>query len=232
VKTWTKEQNIFELDQLLIPINEALHWYLAIIINPGYLVSRPLEPETEPVQDPATEEAAAGSQKDIFEIDLADPAPPPQTPIFKPGEEGDPDRLQRTYIIILDSLFNNRTSTMTRLKNYLVHEGRAKLGLELDPSLIRGMTIKDAPRQDNLTDCGCFLLEYVEETMRHLDTIRPELILQNHTWFPMEQAKARRRRMAEVMDEMALQYRVMHPDMHQVIDLGNSSDVEEIASID
>lgn len=229
VKTWTKGWNIFELDQLLIPINEALHWYLAIIVNPGYLLTRPLEKETDSGPEAASEEAAE-SQKDIFAIDLADPTP--SQPAFRPGEEGDPDRLQRTYIIILDSLFTNRTSTMTRLKSYLVHEARAKLGVELDASLIRGMTIKDAPRQDNLTDCGCFLLEYAEEAIRHLDTIRPKLILQNHAWFPMEQAKSRRQRMSQVMDEMAQQYRALHPDMHQIIDLGNSSDVEEIANID
>lgn len=225
VRTWTRERNIFDLDQLLIPINEALHWYLAIIVNPGYLLEKALERQGE---EPTEGKEEGPSQKDIFDVDTADST----TPAFKPGEEGDPDRLKRTYIIILDSLFNNRTNTMTRLKSYLVHEGRAKLGLELDSTLIRGMTIKEAPRQDNLTDCGCFLLQYAEEAFQHLDSIRPQLILQEHAWFSLEVAKGRRGRMLAVMDEMAAQYKAAHPDMHQVIDLGNSSDIEEIATID
>uniref|UniRef100_A0A914CR48 Ubiquitin-like protease family profile domain-containing protein n=1 Tax=Acrobeloides nanus TaxID=290746 RepID=A0A914CR48_9BILA len=35
LKTWTKHVNIFEKDYLVIPINEDIHWYLAIIVNPS-----------------------------------------------------------------------------------------------------------------------------------------------------------------------------------------------------
>ncbi|KAJ3124993.1 hypothetical protein HK100_011036, partial [Physocladia obscura] len=35
VKTWTKRVNIFEKRFVVVPINERLHWYLAVIWNPG-----------------------------------------------------------------------------------------------------------------------------------------------------------------------------------------------------
>ncbi|KAJ3124991.1 Diacylglycerol O-acyltransferase 2 [Physocladia obscura] len=35
VKTWTKRVNIFEKRFIVVPINERVHWYLAVIWNPG-----------------------------------------------------------------------------------------------------------------------------------------------------------------------------------------------------
>lgn len=35
VKNWTKNENIFEKDFIIIPINEQSHWFLAIICYPG-----------------------------------------------------------------------------------------------------------------------------------------------------------------------------------------------------
>lgn len=35
VKKWTKNVNIFEKDYIIIPLNEDLHWFLAIICFPG-----------------------------------------------------------------------------------------------------------------------------------------------------------------------------------------------------
>jgi hypothetical protein len=155
-------------------------------------------------------------------------AGPPQAEC-KPGEEGDPDRLVRTYVLIIDSLGGTRTSTMMHLKRYLALEARDKLGLDVDQQSIKGLHVRDAPRQDNLTDCGCFLLQYVEEVFRHFGTLRAALVTGGHAWFSVEHAKGRRARMAAVMEAMGEAYRVRHPDMHQVIDLGNSSDVEEIS---
>ena len=35
MQRWTKRINIFEKDLVFIPINEDLHWSLAVIVNPG-----------------------------------------------------------------------------------------------------------------------------------------------------------------------------------------------------
>ncbi|KAH9263840.1 hypothetical protein BASA83_012717 [Batrachochytrium salamandrivorans] len=46
VKSWTTKVNIFEKKFLVIPINEDLHWYLAIVYNPGALLYPPHIPST------------------------------------------------------------------------------------------------------------------------------------------------------------------------------------------
>ncbi|KAL7072802.1 hypothetical protein ACQ4LE_008132 [Meloidogyne hapla] len=35
VKNWTKKVDIFSKDYVVVPINEEIHWYLAIIVNPN-----------------------------------------------------------------------------------------------------------------------------------------------------------------------------------------------------
>ncbi|KAF9586496.1 hypothetical protein BGW38_003621 [Lunasporangiospora selenospora] len=39
VKGWTSKVDLFRKKYIIIPINENLHWYLAIIVNPGLLVA-------------------------------------------------------------------------------------------------------------------------------------------------------------------------------------------------
>ena len=38
MKTWTRKVNLFEKDFVVIPINENLHWYLAIICHPSKML--------------------------------------------------------------------------------------------------------------------------------------------------------------------------------------------------
>lgn len=40
VRKWTNKVDVFSKKMLIIPINENLHWYLAIIINPGAILQK------------------------------------------------------------------------------------------------------------------------------------------------------------------------------------------------
>ncbi|ORY47021.1 cysteine proteinase, partial [Rhizoclosmatium globosum] len=40
VRRWTRKFNIFEKDFLIIPINERVHWYLAVIWKPGAFLAK------------------------------------------------------------------------------------------------------------------------------------------------------------------------------------------------
>lgn len=66
-------------------------------------------------------------------------------------------------IITFDSLGLTHPQTIRALKDYLREEGRAKRGLEWDEPPIKGVTAKDIPEQNNLCDCGLFLLGYVDK---------------------------------------------------------------------
>lgn len=66
-------------------------------------------------------------------------------------------------IITFDSLGLTHSPTIRTLKNYLHEEGKVKRGLEWDDASIKGVTAKDIPQQNNLCDCGLFLLGYVDK---------------------------------------------------------------------
>lgn len=66
-------------------------------------------------------------------------------------------------ILTFDSLGLAHPFTVRILKDYLLAEGSAKREVELDISRIKGMTAKQIPQQDNMCDCGLFLLGYVDK---------------------------------------------------------------------
>ncbi|KAG0055306.1 hypothetical protein BGZ83_009064 [Gryganskiella cystojenkinii] len=47
VKSWTNKVDLFSKKYIIIPIHENVHWYLAIITNPGLLLDRELEKATK-----------------------------------------------------------------------------------------------------------------------------------------------------------------------------------------
>lgn len=69
-------------------------------------------------------------------------------------------------VITLDSLDGTHPAVVTRLKAYLIEEIRARKDLEVEAPLPFGHTAKDIPMQNNFTDCGVYLLGYIEEFMK------------------------------------------------------------------
>ena len=69
---------------------------------------------------------------------------------------------RKPAIITFDSLGQPRGQTIKILKDYLREEAKAKRGMEFDESQIKGINAKRIPQQDNYSDCGVFLLGYVD----------------------------------------------------------------------
>ena len=69
---------------------------------------------------------------------------------------------RKPAIITFDSLGQTRSQTIKILKDYLREEAKAKRGMELEESQMKGINAKRIPQQDNFSDCGVFLLGYVD----------------------------------------------------------------------
>ncbi|KAK4046514.1 hypothetical protein OIO90_006543 [Microbotryomycetes sp. JL221] len=48
IRKWTQRSNLFDKRFIIVPINEHMHWYLAIIVNPGCLLLHAVEKLEEP----------------------------------------------------------------------------------------------------------------------------------------------------------------------------------------
>ena len=226
VKTWTRKVNLFEKDFVVLPINENLHWYLAIICHPSKMLTDLVEEETESNEQEETNDLAYDSVP-IVDLDAED---------------------DRTRIFIFDSLGltsrGKSTTVINRLRTYLQLEAQDKLGRATSKSACTGHVIK-VPQQENYTDCGCFLLQFVDEFFkavsksRHPSRVVDKFIEANYDlslWFPSHLAQDRRNVMKERIQNLAADYAARQklkqaseqPKEDETEKEDRSSDIEEI----
>ena len=72
----------------------------------------------------------------------------------------------RPALILLDSLGGTHPQEIKNLKQYVVHEGRDKRGLEFEYTALKGLTARGLPQQTNFCDCGVYLIGYMEAFVR------------------------------------------------------------------
>jgi sentrin-specific protease 7 len=181
VKKWTKNVNLFEKDFIIIPVNENLHWFLAIICYPGLMGPVPYK----------------NQQSNHETINLIDD---------EEEETGFPG-IKQPCILIFNSLSGAaRSRVVTTLREYLTNEYRAKMPMNplhtFNKNNIMPCCSVKVPQQDNLTDCGLFLLHYVEEFFLHpiKDFTLPMRSLQN--WFETIEVLRKRERIAKLIRDL------------------------------
>ncbi|EFE39384.1 Ulp1 protease family protein [Trichophyton verrucosum HKI 0517] len=72
-------------------------------------------------------------------------------------------------IIVFDSLDCPRRPTIGILRDYLEKEAKTKRSLTIDSKGIVGLNAKQIPHQPNFSDCGLYLLAYLEKFVRDPD---------------------------------------------------------------
>ena len=121
VNKWTKNVDIFSYDYVVVPINQSVHWYAAIICN---------LPSLQEKMDPGLKDSK-----------------PYDSPV----------------IITFDSLNRDCLSTVRNLRQYLAEEAKSRKAIEINTSLIAGLKAQPIPLQTNNSDCGLYLLAYIEK---------------------------------------------------------------------
>ncbi|KAJ3075453.1 hypothetical protein HDU98_008071 [Podochytrium sp. JEL0797] len=172
VKRWTRKLDIFDRKLLILPINERLHWYLAVIWNPGAI----LEPVEEEEEDCRFHDASDGEKKEA--VHLADDSEPeiagtPTWPLFskgsgskKGGKQGVDVDDGKCKIFIFDSLGGKHPTVGRNLYAYLEAEARDKKAgrrVVVEPPKVYYGKVQD---QLNYCDCGLFLLHYITTVLR------------------------------------------------------------------
>ncbi|GAB0091683.1 hypothetical protein DMENIID0001_065400 [Sergentomyia squamirostris] len=193
VKGWTKNVNLFEKDFIIIPINEQSHWFLAIICFPGLKgpqtyhdgIPVKLAPQVKKKSDGekkisvtignTTITPLTKKEESIFLNDDSmserDEAEADESEMESEDSEPEVDQshqpVKQPCILIFDSLAGGyRSRVVATLRDYLTCEYKAKI-LEtsthsFNKDNMPGHNVK-VPQQNNFTDCGLYLLQYVEE---------------------------------------------------------------------
>lgn len=113
---------------------------------------------------------------------------------------------RQPVIITFDSLGCSRPHTVRILKDYLEEEADSKRSLRFDSSkFIKGMTAKDIPLQPNFSDCGLYLLAYLEKFIRDPDEFVNKLLrkeMKREVDWPTMKSGVFRRRLRQFLHDL------------------------------
>ncbi|KAJ5992551.1 hypothetical protein N7451_008275 [Penicillium sp. IBT 35674x] len=290
VEKWTRNIDLFSYDYVVVPINQDVHWYVAIICNLSSLdlasagpvdqSSAPMsekeistQPESEVHEIPESPEpepvsAATTSSADVQEAcksmtsakiaeegkpaateevgtstprskekmqDNSSPgswpdgaenmsSPPAKVPgmrwdqtdtttaanhfspkINKKGKPGLKLQPKSPIIITFDSLDMPRSPTIKHLRDYICLEAASKRGVEVDPKEIKGMRARQIPLQPNFSDCGLYLLAYIEKFVQDPDNFITRVLQRDmnaHADWPPLGSGMLRVRLRKFLDDM------------------------------
>lgn len=290
VEKWTRNIDLFSYDYVVVPINQDVHWYVAIICNlpsldlasagPVDQSSAPVsdkevstQPESEVHEIPESPEpepfsAATNTTTDAQEAcksttsativeegksaateevvtstpgskekmqDNSSPgswpdgaenvaSPPPKVPGMrwdrtdpttaanqfspktnKTGKPGLKLQPNTPIIITFDSLDMPRSPTIKHLRDYICLEAASKRGVEVDPKEIKGMRARQIPLQPNFSDCGLYLLAYIEKFVQDPDNFITRVLQRDmdaHTDWPPLGSGMLRIRLRKFLDDM------------------------------
>ncbi|KAI9041736.1 SUMO protease ULP2 [Aspergillus affinis] len=76
---------------------------------------------------------------------------------------------RQPIIITFDSLNLARSPTISILRDYLQAEAKSKRDVDIDKTMIKGMRAQEIPLQSNYSDCGLYLLAYLEKFVQDPD---------------------------------------------------------------
>ncbi|XP_060226538.1 sentrin-specific protease 7 isoform X6 [Meriones unguiculatus] len=208
VRTWTRHINIFNKDYIFVPVNESSHWYLAVICFPWLeeavyedfpqTVSQQLQDQQSPQDNKTIDNDAhatspgSASSEDSQSTEINMPVPKKMC--------------KRPCILILDSLkAASIQNTVQNLREYLEVEWEVKRKTHREFSKANMVDLcPKVPKQDNSSDCGVYLLQYVESFFQD-PIVNFELPIHLEKWFPRHVIKTKREDIRELILKLHLQ---------------------------
>ncbi|XP_070262159.1 sentrin-specific protease 7 isoform X1 [Myotis yumanensis] len=208
VRTWTRNINIFNKDYIFVPVNESSHWYLAVICFP-WLEEAVYEDFPQTISQQSQAQQSQHNNKTI-DKDLHTTSAPSLGTVDSQSTETSmsiPKKVcKRPCILILDSLkAASIQNTVQNLREYLEVEWEVKRKTHREFSKANMVDLcPKVPKQDNSSDCGVYLLQYVESFFKD-PIVNFELPIHLEKWFPRHVIKTKREDIRELILKLHLQ---------------------------
>ncbi|XP_018420771.1 PREDICTED: sentrin-specific protease 7 [Nanorana parkeri] len=217
VKNWTRHIDIFTKDFIFVPVNENCHWYLAVICFPWLEKAMYEDKKETDVVPSKTKDSSNNGSVIVFNDRLSkteettedgnsgsegscSSGPSYNQKYPKPKESHSGKVCKRPCILIFDSLTTGSVRTTVQvLREYLKVECHVKRQSEREfsRSSMRELYPK-VPKQNNSTDCGLYLLQYVESfSQKPIENFEPPMHLEN--WFPSCVVKNKREEIRDLI---------------------------------
>ncbi|XP_053563541.1 sentrin-specific protease 7 [Bombina bombina] len=230
VKTWTRDVDIFKKDFIFVPVNEKSHWYLVVICFPwlqevvyedrkvqqsslkcNWAKETSNQDSVIVFNDRLVKEEETMEVENNCNSEIDDTTSFQSNSVFneksKEAEKSQHGKVcKRPCLLIFDSLrIGSVQSTVHILREYLKVEWKVKkkTAREFSRSYMRDFYPK-VPKQNNSTDCGLYLLQYVETFFQKpIETFEPPMRLEN--WFPHSVVKNKREEIKDIILQLYLQ---------------------------
>ncbi|KAM4701244.1 sentrin-specific protease 7 isoform 2-T3 [Discoglossus pictus] len=227
VKTWTRHVDIFTKDFIFVPVNEKSHWYLVVICFPWLeeaIYEGKEEQNSSQGQHKKTKQTSNKDSVIVFNERLAKEEETMEEDSKGQSEDTSNSSVtgsasnekckeiersqkvcKRPCLLIFDSLkIGSVQSTVQILREYLKVEWhvKRKSAREFSRSYMRDFYPK-VPKQNNSTDCGLYLLQYVESfVQRPIESFNPPMQLEN--WFCNHVVKSKREEIRDLILQLHL----------------------------
>ncbi|XP_062452401.1 sentrin-specific protease 7 isoform X2 [Rhea pennata] len=233
VRTWTRHINIFSKDYIFVPVNEESHWYIAVICFPWleeavyeeclHQTSLYHQLQESPLQSEKDSQSTRTSSVLAFPSNCKDEEMDANRSLFSKGgnhvaevlhsdiSENSPSNsrkqiCKRPCILILDSLkAGSVQNTVQVLREYLEAEWEAKRKThrEFSKSTMIDFCPR-VPKQDNSSDCGVYLLQYVESFFQNpINNFEQPMHLEK--WFPRQVIRSKREEIRDLILQLYFQ---------------------------
>ncbi|XP_066541634.1 sentrin-specific protease 6 isoform X2 [Hoplias malabaricus] len=218
VKTWTRHLDLFEKDFVFVPINQSAHWYLAIICFPGRVSpSYDVDPLDNEESMDYTPSPSPCNPMSLFYRQSTSEQLSRWSASIGHGDKGfclfSDDDMEDEFqyegtsrrnvlnivskqpcILIMDSLSHgSKPAVVEILQEYLEMEWWRKKGSWrcFTKGAMSGWSPR-VPQQDNQTDCGVYVLQYVESFITNPPQILHPAVDLSY-WFPQKLVKRKRK---------------------------------------
>ncbi|KAG9335124.1 hypothetical protein JZ751_005687 [Albula glossodonta] len=211
VRTWTRHVDIFNKDYLFVPVNQEAHWYLVVICFPGLFEPKYEKWSRSGLGDPGTQ-GEQGNEPDGITRTPDTKQRNSQEQLAR-GVDRDQRRAAHSVlvnfkslsaageqcaqslpcILIMDSLkLSSHERILKLLREYLQVEWEVRRNTPRDftAEQMKGSYCR-VPLQDNSSDCGVYLLQYVESFLQN-PVVHFDLPLRLEHWFPRQQIRRKR----------------------------------------
>ncbi|KAK8245647.1 hypothetical protein IWZ00DRAFT_325333 [Phyllosticta capitalensis] len=224
VQRWTTKIDLFSRDFIIVPVNDAQHWHLAIIINMKNAGVSLDEEAADIMAEEDTRQPQSELKSGVFKVlgpgkSESFGAPKRESQRNSPARGATKTKMpdpRRTTIIMLDSLGTTHPKTVKTLKQYIIAETKDKKNRELTPQDIQSVNVKDIPLQPNGYDCGVFVCGYFDKFIRDPDGFVVKIMNKQMNrvadWPDLDPVKMRR----DTIERLLALYPQQHEERRQV----------------
>lgn len=218
VKNWTKNVDLFSKELVILPVCQSSHWYVAVICHAGLFEATSSSSSAVSSTSLLNSMVITGSESsdDVIAGVLDDEssssvATEPSVVTAQTDYHDNSNIINKSLrpcILILDSLGGRpRTATTAKIRKYLTAEWKHKHKemAEKDFSTFKVLSSSKlkVPLQENSSDCGLFVLQYVETLLQRIIIENRSIPDTSTDWFTLADISKKRNNLHELITRLS-----------------------------